>query len=114
MYSLFLNQDGKEFNENLITYLEVMELNEPLAPAINKLREIRDKFLGHNEDIDLNTMIPYKSIETLINHAKEVIAFFSRFYSGIHLTSASGNFYLSHSALRWASKFEDFISEDSA
>lgn len=112
MYSYLLGLDGTEFNKNLIMYLETMEINDPISPAIQKLREIRDKFLGHNEDIELDTIIPYKSIEILIDHAKEVIAFFSLYYSGIHLT-ANGNFYLSHSALRWASKFKDFVSNDS-
>ena len=114
MFSLLLSQEGKEFNETLITYLETMELNNPIAPAVRKLREIRDKFLGHNEDIDLDTMIPYKSIETLIEHAKEVIAFFSAYYSGVHLTSGTGNFYLSHSSKHWASKFDKFVAQDSA
>jgi hypothetical protein len=110
MYSFLLGLENRDFNKNVIMYLETIEVNDPIASAIQKLRQIRDKFLGHNEDIHLDTMIPYKSIEILIGHAKEVIAFFSLYYSGIHL-AANGNFYLSHSALRWASIFEDFIDE---
>src|SRR5215217_2498972 len=113
MYSFLLGFEEKEFNKNIVMYLEAIEVYDPIASATDKLREIRDKFLGHNEDIQIDTMIPYKSIEILIEHAKEVIAFFSLYYSGIHLT-ANGNFYLSHSAFRWASIFENFVDNNSA
>lgn len=109
---LLLERHGREFNETLVNYLETLEFNDPIAPAIEKLKEVRDKFLAHNEDVEIDTLIPYTSLELLISHAKDVTAFFSLYCSGVHLT-ANGEFYLSHSALLWGRKYEEFISNDS-
>jgi hypothetical protein len=94
-------------------YLETLEVNGVLAESIDKLKEIRDKFLAHNEDIKIDTLMPYTNLQSLIVHAKEVLAFFSLYCSGIHLT-ANGHFYLSQSSLAWGSKYEDFINSTSA
>jgi len=110
MFLLLKKLNGAEFNENLILYLEAIELNDPLSASINELKKIRDKFLAHTEDIELNTFIPYKTMEILINHAKEVLSFFSLAYSNVHLT-VNGNFYLSHDSLEWAREFRLFIKK---
>ena len=113
MRMLLMERTGDEFKNTLIMYLETLEVNGVLAEAIDKLKEIRDKFLAHNEDIRIDTLMPYTNLHSLIVHAKEVLAFFSLYCSGIHLT-ANGHFILSQSSLAWGSKYEDFINSKSA
>jgi len=113
MFEYLQSQTDTDFNKSVIQYLETIEVNDPIRPSISKVRGIRDKFLGHNEDVQLDTYIPYKNIEILIDHAKEVLSFFSRCYSGVRLTM-NGNFYLSHESLDWATDFKSFIEDNSA
>lgn len=106
--SLLERSTDREFNERAITFFELNEMNEPVCSSIIKIKEIRDKLLAHNEDISLDTLVPYEKIETLVTHAKKVISFFALAYSDIHL-QINGDFYLSDRAMNWKRLYEKFI-----
>lgn len=108
---MFKDSSTTEFNKRTVLYFESLEMNEPLCSYINKLKEIRDKFLAHNEDIQIDTLLPYDNIKHLIKHAQDVIAFFAITYCGIHLKSSEG-FYLSHSAKKWQRTYNRFINDE--
>ncbi len=110
---ILINTNESNFNKTAIDFFETIELNEPISTSILKIKEIRDKMLAHNEDVNIANYIPYDSINILLNHSKDILSFFSLAYSGVHLRTASGKFYLSHSAFDWEMKYNNFINETS-
>lgn len=108
---VLIRSTDSSFNKYASDFIETIELNHPISGAILNIKEIRDKFLAHNEDIKIDTTIPYESITILIAHAKDVLSFFSLAYSGIHLRTATGSFYLSQSTFDWEIKYRKFLKE---
>jgi hypothetical protein len=74
-----------DFNKRAIAFFEAEEMNDPIRSSIRTVKDKRDKLLAHNEDINLTSFLPYNSIETLLNHAKNVVSFFGLAYSAIIL-----------------------------
>lgn len=99
-----------DFNKRAIAFFEAEELNDPIMSCIRTIKDIRNKFLAHNEDIKLTSFLPYDSIEFLLNHAKNVISFFSLAYSGIILKSFD-DFFLTYRALNWTAVYNKFMKE---
>ncbi len=110
LIELLESSSTHDFNKRTVTFLDDIKDNEPVSSSMKKLKEIRDKLLAHNEDIPLDTYIPYESVSVLINYAKHVLSFFSIAYSGIRLT-VNGFFYLSNSAFDWEIKYNRFLSQ---
>lgn len=107
---LLHNSSTKKFNKRAVAYFECDEINEPLISALKNLKNIRDKLLAHNEDVSINSLINYDSIQTMLKHAQNAISFFSLAYCGIHL-KASNRFYLSSTAGKWSNTFKRFLKE---
>jgi hypothetical protein len=106
--NLLKDSSDLEFIDRSTGFFESLEINEPIAGNIIKLKTIRDKLLAHNEDIDLDTLIPYKLTENLIEYAKNVVSFYFLTYCGIHLKP--GNKYaLDHISLKWERIYKNFI-----
>ena len=99
-----------DFNKRTVVFFEAEEMNDPIRSSIRTVKDIRDKLLAHNEDIDLTSFLPYDTIETLLNHAKNVVSFFGLAYSAIVLKPFD-NFYLSHDANDWTIIYTKFIKE---
>lgn len=101
------------FNQVAHSYLETIELNDPIYPAVQNIKKIRDKFVAHNEDVTIDTIVPYSDVEQLLIHAKFVVSFFSVAYTGINLITATGNFYLGHSSSNWERVYYKFLEQSS-
>ncbi len=113
LIELLNHTSESDFNQVAHSYLEAIELNAPIFPAIHNIKRIRDKFVAHNEDITINTIVPYSDVEQLLTHAKFVVSFFSVAYTGINLITATGNFYLGHSSYNWERVYNKFLEESS-
>lgn len=96
----------------MIIFYETIVINEPINSNLLILKKIRDKLLGHNEDIKLDTYIPFTSFTVLINHVKDVLSFFALAYSGVNLVR-NGKFYLTHSAPDWRRSYKMFLAQNS-
>jgi len=96
-----------EFNKRALMFFQSEEINKPIAPALEEIKEKRDKLLSHNEEITLNTFIPYTSFETLLDYAKNVLSFFALTYAGFEL-KPTGDFYLTGDSHKWEIVYERF------
>ena len=105
---LLKNSSDIDFNKRVVGYFEAQEANEPLYSYIDKIKEIRDKLLAHNEDTVVNSFIPYTSFESLLDHAKNVISFYSLTYTGIRLKSGS-DYYLADNTRDWENIYQKYI-----
>ena len=97
-----------DFNRRTVGYFETQEVNEPLYSYIGKIKEVRDKLLAHNEDATVDSLIPYASFESLLEHAKNVVSFYSLTYTGIRLKFGS-DYYLADSTRNWENMYQEFI-----
>lgn len=105
---LLENSSDIDFNKRTVGYFETQEVNEPLYSYIAKIKEVRDKLLAHNEDAIVDSLIPYTSFESLLDHAKNVVSFYSLTYTGIRLKFRS-DYYLADSAKSWENVYQEFV-----
>ena len=105
---LLRNSSDIDFNKRTVGYFEAQEANEPLYNYIGKIKEVRDKLLAHNEDAIVDSLISYASFESLLDHAKNVVSFYSLTYTGIRLKFGSG-YYLANSAKSWENIYQEFV-----
>uniref|UniRef100_A0AB33KW74 HEPN AbiU2-like domain-containing protein n=2 Tax=unclassified Tenacibaculum TaxID=2635139 RepID=A0AB33KW74_9FLAO len=110
LIKLLKSDSNRKFIKHSTNFFEAEEINPPLVGNIQKLKTIRDKLLAHNEDIEIDTSVPYKMAYELIDHAKKVLSFFSLTYTGI--TLFIGNKFVTdiHSN-KWEKMFEKFIDK---
>ncbi|MCF7567544.1 hypothetical protein L3X37_04085 [Sabulilitoribacter arenilitoris] len=107
---LLKNGSKKEFIKHSTAFFETKEINNPLVEHIDKLKTIRNKLLAHNQDIEIDTFVPYKMTYELIDHGKQVLSFFALTYAGIHLKG--GNEYITNRpSNEWGEIFEKFIEK---
>jgi hypothetical protein len=109
---LMNNSTQEQYGKRAKYHFESIEQSEPLFNDIQKLREIRDKILAHNENIELDPLFKYESIENLIGHAKNVISFYSVTYTGMSLMSKN-RFFIGNSNVKWAKTYEMFHKKNS-
>jgi hypothetical protein len=109
MKIFFSSCTDRDFLSTSTLYFETLEMNDPITSANNKLKTIRDKVLAHNEDNKIDTLFPYESMDVLLDHAKNVISFYSLLLCGVYL-KPNGDFYLSHSSRDWEIKYGHFIN----
>jgi hypothetical protein len=100
----------KDFNKRAVDYFERKEIDDAIVTAIGKLKTVRDKFLAHNENVEVNTLVRYEYVEILLKHAQNAISFFYLAYRGINLKE-SGAFYLSTSSGKWRHTFKTFVKK---
>lgn len=67
--------------------------NNPLKNNIWQIKNIRNKLLAYNEEVKLDTLVLYETVENLLEHAKNVVSFYSLTYTGIRLKFGD-DFYL--------------------
>lgn len=97
-----LNNSSKtEYSRRAFYHFESLEMNEPLCIDIRKLKDIRDKVLAHNENVELDLLVRYNTIDNLIEHAKNVISFYTLTYTGMSLMSRN-RFTIGNSNVKWA------------
>jgi len=105
---LLKESSDKQYIIRSTGFFESTEINEPIAGYISKLKTIRDKLLAHNEDVSLDTLIPYELSENLIEYAKNVVSFYYLTYCGVHL-KAGNKYSLDHISVKWERDYERFI-----
>ncbi len=105
---LLENSSDVDFNKRTVGYFETQEVNEPLYSYIDKIKEVRDKLLAHNEDAIVDSLIPYASFESLLDHAKNVVSFYSLTYTGIRLKFGS-DYYLADRTRGWEDIYQEFV-----
>ncbi len=107
---LLKRDSDDEYILHSTAFFETKEINNPIVGHIEKLKTIRDKLLAHNEDIKIDTLVPYQMTHELIDHAKMVLSFYALTYAGIHLNGGS-KFTTDHGSLKWEKVFGRFIEE---
>lgn len=107
--ALLKESDNQSFNRRVIAYYRSVE-GDTLSYQIKKLKEIRDKLLAHNEDIEVENAISYDLINSLLEHSKNVVSFFSLAYCGIHI-KANDKYPLVSSAINWCRTYERFLND---
>ena len=100
-----------DFNKRAVLFYQAEELNDPISSCLVTIKNIRNKLLAHNEDISINSWLPYETIEILLDHAKNVISFFSLAYSGV-IIKVLDNFPLSQRAYAWRAMYKKFIGDE--
>lgn len=83
--TLLLEIDDYEFRKGIIGHFQQVEINDPHVIHLNKLKNLRDKKVAHNEDIliEFDGLMPYESADHLIKHAEQVCKYFLLAYTGI-------------------------------
>lgn len=105
---LLKSDSNKDYILHSTEFFKAKEINSPIAGHIDKLKTIRDKLFAHNEDIKIDTLVPYQMTHDLIEHAKTVLSFFALTYAGIHLNGGL-EFTTDHGSKKWEKVFERFI-----
>ncbi|WP_424493783.1 hypothetical protein [Salinimicrobium sp. GXAS 041] len=106
--ALYENVSDYTFNKRTYWHFLSLESSPPIDEYKLKLKKIRDKFLAHNEAIELDLSIPHEMVEDLLMHARQVIGFYSLTYGGIHALKNGGN--ISISTDKWVSVYRKFVS----